>query len=239
MARISKQILEKIERDSIKPVGKWSFILKDSFIWFLFVLNIFIGSVGFAISIYLFELSDVLNLILSINDLIGVFILAIPVVWLILTVIFIFVGYLNLKYTKEGYRYPIFKIFLINTLLIIILGTVLSRIGISERLNTFFSDSIPSYQERIDPRYKVWNRPEEGYIAGDIVYIDDKVISLKDLDGNTWSIDYSNAFVRGMVNLDIGERVKVRGGVDKEGSFNATDILPWEGRGRRMQQNYQ
>ncbi len=238
MAKISKEILEKIEKDSIKPVGKWSFVLKDSFIWFLFVFNILFGSIGFAISIYLFELSDVLNLILSVNDLIQVFILAIPVVWLILTVLFLFVGYLNLKYTKGGYRYSIFKIFLINILLIVILGTILSNIGVSERLNTFFSDSIPSYQESIDPRYKVWSRPTEGYIAGDIVSIDDKVISLKDLDGNIWEIDYSNAFVRGAVNLKIGERVKVRGSVEEKEVFDATDILPWDGRGRHMQQNY-
>ncbi|HNW23525.1 MAG TPA: hypothetical protein PKH06_02065 [Candidatus Dojkabacteria bacterium] len=238
MARISKEILEKIERESIKPIGRWSFVIRDSFVWFLFVLNILFGSIGFAISMYLFELSDVLNLILSVNDLIQIFILAIPVIWILLTLIFIFVGYINLKYTKDGYRYSIFKIFLINILLIIILGTLLSKIGVSERLNTFFAESIPSYEESTDPRYTVWSRPVEGYLAGEILSIESNMLTLEDLEGKKWSIDYSNAYIRGLVSLDIGERVKVRGSIEDESVFNATDILPWEGKGRHMQQRY-
>ena len=238
MARISKKILEKIEKESIKPIGKWSFILKDSFIWFLFILNMLFGSIGFAISTYLFELSDVLNLILSINDLIQLFILAIPVLWLILTLIFLFIGYINLKYTSGGYRYSIFKIFLINILLIIILGTLLSKIGVSERLNTFFAANIPSYEQSTDPRYTVWSRPEDGYIAGEILSIESNILKLQDLEGKMWNVDYSDAYIRGLAILDIEERVKVRGSIEDEGIFRATDILPWEGRGRHLQQKY-
>lgn len=239
MAKISNEILKRIERENIKPIGRWSFILKDSFIWFLFALNILFGSIGFAISIYLFELSDVLNLILSVNDLIQLFILAIPVIWVLLTLIFIFVGYINFKYTNGGYKYSVFKIFLTNILLVIILGIALDRIGISEKLNTFFANNIQSYQENTDPRYTVWNRPTEGYLAGDILFIkSEEILSIKDLEGKEWSVDYSEAYVRSSVRLDIGVRVKIRGSIEDGGTFRATDILPWDGRGRHMQQKY-
>ncbi len=238
MGRISKEILEKIEKENIKPIGKWSFVLKESFIWVLFVLNVIFGSIGFAITSYLFESSDILNLILSVNDFLEVLILSIPIVWVLLTVIFILVGYINLRYTKGGYRYSIGKIFLINILCILVLGVFLRNIGVSEKLNNLFSENFPSYQQSVDPRYSVWSRPAEGYIAGEILSVQDSIVEIKDLDGNIWNIDISQAYVRGAVSLKVGEKIKSRGSVGDNNVFNALDVLPWEGRGRHLQQNY-
>jgi len=137
MAGISSKVLEKIEDEKIKPIGKWSFILKDSFVWTLFILNIIFGSVGFAISIYLFEASEVFDLILPVNDLMQALILAIPVIWIIITVIFLIVSFVNFKYLKGGYRFSAFKVFIINILCILLLGWFLNELGISERINAF------------------------------------------------------------------------------------------------------
>lgn len=238
MRKISKEVLEKIEKESIKPIGKWSFVLKESFIWVLFVLNVIFGSIGFAITSYLFESSDILNLILSVNDFLQILVLSIPIIWVLLTVIFVFVGYVNLRYTKSGYRYSIGKIFLINILCILVLGVFLRSIGVSEELNNLFSENFPSYQQSVDPRYSVWSRPQEGYIAGEILSIQGDTVEITDLDGDIWSIDISNANVRGAVNLKVGEKIKSRGSIGDNNVFNALDILPWEGRGRYLQQNH-
>lgn len=238
MAGISSKVLEKIEDEKIKPIGKWSFILKDSFVWTLFILNIIFGSVGFAISIYLFEASEVFDLILPVNDLMQALILAIPVIWIIITVIFLIVSFVNFKYLKGGYRFSAFKVFIINILCILLLGWFLNELGISERINAFFSENISTYEESVDPRYKVWNRPEEGYIAGEIVGIDHNIVKIKDLSGDIWDINIENANVRMPVNLRIGEKIKARGKALNDGIFNASDVLPWEGRRRNLQQNH-
>jgi len=210
MGKISKKVLEKIEKENIKPIGRWSFVLKNSFLWSLFGLNILFGSLGLAISIYLFESSDILNLILSVNDFLGVLVLAIPTVWVLLTVIFLVVAYLNFRYTERGYTLSFKKIFLINTLAILILGSILHISGVSERLNRVFSESFSTYDITLDPRYKIWSSPETGYLAGTILSVSEASIELEDLDGNIWSIDISEAL----------------------------EILPWEGRGRNMQENH-
>ncbi len=238
MGKISKEVIKKIEKENIKPIGKWSFVLKESFLWVLFVFNVIFGSIGFAITSYLFESSDILDFILSVNDFLQILVLSIPIIWVLLTVIFVFVGYLNLRYTKGGYRYSIGKIFLINILCILVLGVFLRNVGVSEKLNTLFVDNFPSYQQSVDPRYSVWSRPQEGYIAGEILSIQDNVVKIKDLDGKKWSIDISQANVRGAVNLTVGEKIKSRGSAQDNNVFNALDVLPWEGRGRRMQQNH-
>ena len=238
MGKISKKVLEKIEKENIKPIGRWSFVLKNSFLWTLFGLNILFGSVGLAISIYLFESSDILNLILSVNDFLGVLVFAIPTVWVLLTVIFLVVAYLNFRYTERGYTLSFKNILLINTLAILILGSILHLSGVSERLNRVFSESFSNYDLTLDPRYKIWSSPETGYLAGTILSVDEERIEIEDLDGDIWNIDISEAKVRRAVGLIEGEKIKIVGNELDTNTFEALEILPWEGRGRYMQENH-
>lgn len=238
MAKISKKILEKIKKEDIKPIGRLSFILKDSFILILFFLNILFGSIGLAICIYLFRVSDIFDLILSVNDFIQILIISIPIIWVLITLLFIFVSYLNFRYSKGGYRFSFIKIFLINLLIIFVLGISIDTVGLSQRLNTVFSSNFPMYQESVDPRYQVWDRPQEGYIAGEITEIEEDSIAIKDLSGVSWDIDITNANIRRMVNMQEGEKIKIRGSVGDNNTFKAVDILPWEGRRNNLQQNH-
>ncbi len=238
MGKISKKVLEKIEKENIKPIGRWSFVLKNSFLWTLFGLNILFGSVGFAISIYLFESTDVFDLILSVNDLLEAAILAIPTIWILLTILFLLVAYLNFRYTDRGYIFSFRKIFVINTLAILILGGILHLSGVSERLNRVFSESFSTYDITLDPRYKIWSSPETGYLAGTILSVKEESIEIEDLDSNIWSVDTSDAKVRRAVGLIKGEKIKIVGNVLDESTFQALEILPWEGKGRNMQENH-
>lgn len=242
MGKISSNVIDKIEKENIKPIGKWSFVLKRSFIWALFGINILIGSIGLAISIYLFEISDIFNLILSVNDFVEVLVLAIPVIWVVLTIIFLIAGYLNFKYTERGYRFSFGRILLINILSILVLGILLHSTNTSEKLNNVFAESITTYNNIVDPRYKIWNRPDAGFIAGKILSVDKKEgesdvdnFQMEDLEKNTWNVDVSEANVRARVKLEEGEEIKVSGNVIEEGQFEASDVLPWGNPKGKMQ----
>jgi hypothetical protein len=242
MVKISKKVLEQIEKENIKPIGKWSFVLKNSFLWSLFGLNILFGSVGFAISLFLLQSSDIFNLVLSVNDFVSVLLLAIPTVWVLLTLFFVFVGFLNYRYTQRGYILSFPKIFLLNLSCIFVIGLIMYSTNISDTLNRVFSENIPSYQQIVDPRYRVWNRPEDGYIAGTVVSTskedEREYLELLDLQQDTWEVDISDANVRRAVELKEGEKIKVVGESLQENTFQASDVLPWDGRGRNMQENH-
>lgn len=238
MVKISKKVLEKIQKEDIKPIGRLSFVLRDSFLLLLFILNIIFGSIGLAISIYLFRVSDIFNLILSVNDFLQILIISIPVIWILITLLFLSVSYLNFKYSKRGYRFSFIKIFLINIAIIFVLGVCIDILGLSERLNMIFSTSIPNYQQSVDPRYQVWNRSEDGYVAGEIVEINTNGLVVNDLNDMIWNIDITQANIRRMANIQIGERIKIRGNIEGDNTFKAFDILPWEGRRNNMQQNH-
>jgi len=128
---------------------------------------------------------------------------------------------------------------LINIGIAVLLGLILYTSGFSARMNRLLSDSIPFYTHTLDLRGEVWMRPQEGFLSGEIVKIneDKRLIELKDLNGDVWSIEYANATVKYRVVLNIGERIKILGIVLADNTFKASEIRPWEGLGRRMQEN--
>jgi len=58
MEKVGKKVLEKIRKEDIKPIPKWHFMLKNSFIWGLFIVNLLLGAIGFAVVIYLLVNND-------------------------------------------------------------------------------------------------------------------------------------------------------------------------------------
>lgn len=234
MAKFSTKIIKKIKEEKVIPVPKWQFLLKDSFIWTLFVLSILFGSLGISIVIYLVHNSEILTDLSWIRSFSDIFIFGIPLLWFLIVLFFVFTIFYHLKNTEGAFRYGILRIFVVSLLLSLFLGFILFKQGVSYALSNMFEKKIPQYTKLMDSRYSVWMRPEEGFLAGDVNSIDtiNKEISLSDLDGKDWDVNYSEARVRGRVTLQEGERVKILGSVSEGSTFNAIDIRPWDSEGR-------
>lgn len=236
MGKVSKDVLAKIKKTGIKPIPKWQFMLKNSFVWGLFVVNLILGAIGFAAVIYLLVNNDAVWDFSLTTNIFQWILLAIPLAWIALTLFFLFVAYYNFKNTEDGYRTSVWSKLLINIGIAVLLGLILYTSGFSARMNRLLSDSIPFYSHTLDMREEVWMRPEEGLLSGDILSVNEKVIQLKDLEGNEWSIGYEDATVKYRVVLDVGERIKILGNVLSEKVFEASEIRPWSGPGRGMQE---
>lgn len=236
MGKVSKNVLEKIKKTGIKPIPKWQFMLKNSFVWGLFIVNLVLGAIGFAVVIYLLVNNDAVWDFSLTTNIFQWILLAIPVAWIALTLFFLFVAYYNFKNTEDGYKTAVWSKLLINIGIAVLLGLILYTSGFSARMNRHLSDSIPFYSHTLDVREEVWMRPEEGFLSGDILSVNEKAIQLKDLDGNEWSIGYEDAAVKYRVVLDVGERIKILGNVVSEKVFEASEIRPWSGQGRGMQE---
>jgi len=239
MEEVSKNTLQKIKKENIKPIPKWQFLLKDSLVWGLFVLNLILGSIGFAISLYIFGNNDVILDSSLVTNVWEWMILSIPLAWILLTVLFLFIAYYNFKHTSGGYRFTVVKIFLMNIVVSVVLGVVINGLGLSQRLNTVFSNHIPFYNHTMDLRSEVWMRPESGYLAGTIMDInsDTRILKIEDLKGKVWEIPYQDATVKGKVILELGEEIKIVGKILSDDVFEASEIRPWAGNGRQMQEN--
>jgi len=238
MGKVSKNVLEKIKKAGIKPIPKWHFMLKNSFIWGLFVVNLVLGAIGFAAVIYLLVNNDAVWDFSLTTNIFQWILLAVPVAWIALALFFLFVAYYNFKNTEDGYRTSVWSKLLINIGIAVLLGLILYTSGFSARMNRLLLDSIPFYSHTLDMREEVWMRPEEGFLSGDILSVDgeEKVIQLRDLKESEWSIGYEDAIVKSRVVLDVGERIKILGSAVSENVFEASEIRPWAGAGRGMQE---
>ena len=236
MGKVSKNVLAKIKKTGIKPIPKWHFMLKNSFVWGLFVVNLVLGAIGFALVIYLLVNNDAVWDFSLTTNIFQWMLLAIPVAWIALTLFFMFVAYYNFKNTEDGYRKSVWSKLLINIGVAVLLGLILYTSGFSARMNGLLSNTVPFYSHTLDMREEVWMRPDEGFLSGDILSVDERVIQLIDLEGNKWSIEYENATVKSRVVLNVGERIKILGDVVSEGTFKAFEIRPWVGQGRGMQE---
>lgn len=239
MGKTSKNVLEKIKKFEIKPIPKWQFMLKESFVKILFGINIFLGSIGFGIVLYLLSNSEILQDKTLESTVWEKIVLGVPYAWILLTIFFVFVAYYNFKNTQEGYRYDVIKILVLSIFISFFLGTVLYFTRLSERLNDLFVDNIPYYTHTLDLREKIWMRPEEGYLAGKIENIDEEMRSFEliDVEGNTWIVTYGKAIVKSRVQFVEEEEIKILGKVVSGNVFEASEIRPWEGSGRRMQES--
>ncbi len=238
MGEISKEVLKKIKKEEIKPVSRLSFLLKNSFLWTLFGISIIFGSIGFSIVLFMLERTDISTYLSSVNSPIKLILISIPLLWVFLTVLSLILGYINFRNTQRGYRFEFIKVFLLNILSVILLGSLLHLVGGSLVFNTLFERNIPFYTQVADSRYAVWNRPEEGFLAGKIVRIEKvgESMLVLSLDDDEYTVLYEQARIRPLANIEIGEIIKIRGKLVEENSFEAFDIMPWDGRGRHMQE---
>lgn len=237
MKDISKRVLEKIEKENLKPIPRWHFVLKSSFMWILFVVNLVLGVVGMAIIIYLFASNDAITDVSLVSNFWERIIFIVPIIWILLTALFVWIAYYNFKHTEGGYRFTAFKIFSLNILITLVLGFVVYISGSAGCINNLLSRHIPYYSSTLDTRTMVWMRPEEGYLAGDIQKVDIFQLELRDLNGDVWVVDFTGADVKPVVVLEEGERVKLIGEATTDSIFVASEIRPWGGMGRGMQEN--
>lgn len=239
MGKTSKNVLEKIKKFEIKPIPKWQFMLKESFVRILFGINFFLGSIGFGIVLYLLMNSEVLQDKTLLSTFWERIIFGIPLAWILLTIFFVIVAYYNFKNTQEGYRYDVIKIFLLSIFISFFLGSILYFTRLSERLNDLFVEKIPYYTHTLDLREKIWMRTEEGFLAGKIKSVDHemKLFELIDLEGSVWEVTYGKAMVKSRVQLVEEEEIKIIGKRVSNNVFEALEIRPWGGSGRFMQEN--
>lgn len=231
MSNLSSSVLEKIKTENITPIPRWQFLLRGYVIWATFIISLFVGALGFSISLFLITHNDLLTSHFDGLNLIQTILIAVPIFWLLLTGFFVTLAYYNFKHTNKGYRYGVLGIFVINLLISVVLGFGLYLTGVSATLNSIFNDSIPYYNQVADLRDQVWMRPEQGYLSGDILSIISKnsAISIKDLNGINWNVNIENALIRPSANINVGSRIKILGTQLDATNFQASEIRPWSG----------
>ena len=233
MSEKAKNILEKIQKEKIRPRAKYFFVLRDLLVWGLFGLATIVGAL--AVSVIIFILTD--------NDwdvyrhlqksFWGYLFVSLPYFWFLILLALVGTAYWNYKHTRKGYLLNPYILFLSSFLVSLLLGWALFAGGAGERLDRFFGEKIDYYSGAEAHKIKNWSNPESGLLAGKIVEIEKGYFYLNDFDAQRWRIIEEETAWRRGVQKEIGEAVKIIGNLEEDKIFRAQEIRPWQGGGER------
>lgn len=223
MNNTGKKILEKIEEENIKPKAKYSFWLKKNVLIISSVITILLGSISLAIIIFFINNQE-LNSFTKHPSNWQIIFSSLPYLWILILIAFSFLVYYNLKHTEFGYRLTFIKIMGIYLSLIIILGISSYYLGLADKLQNTFIANSPLYKNYTYNRLLIWQNPENGRLAGKMFLNESNNIILKDLRGDFWILDTTEA-KRPPFELPNNE-IKIIGSIIEENNFKVYEIRP-------------
>ena len=125
--------------------------------------------------------------------------------------------FLLFKNTHKGYRYSIFFITSMSLIVSFILG-----IGLAKVL-AYKGDIINDFErDRIDR----WTNPESGRLSGEVIYIDNDYILLRDIKNDVWNVYINYVPENSRQTLDNNTLISIIGRYDGDLNFTACQIMP-------------
>lgn len=231
---IGKQVLEKIERERVRPYSKWRFVFRRSVMWGLFVLSLILGSLASGVMIFQLTHAD-WDLCHHLHMGYVTFLFhVLPYFWLAFLVGFTAFAYFYFRRTERGYRYPTVWLISGSVFLSLIGGGIAYKVDLAERLEVILRSNVSIYCRMQEMRSRIWVAPEKGLLAGEIVDVQSaNKIRLKDFKGHTWQIELKDTLWRGRLKATKGLKIKVIGRMEGRNVFVAKEIRPWQGHGWR------
>jgi hypothetical protein len=222
MSKVSKKILDKIEKEKIQPRPKWQFIAMHVLMFVLFGFSILLGAI--AVSVILFKV--VASDWAVVPRLPGGPLIVLPYLWILIFGVMMVVASILFEKTDKGYKYNLWLVAIASIVLSIVIGSILFAIRLGEGVEDGLRQHFKPYREYVEMREEVWHAPEKGVLPGKIIKIDNRtMIILDDFSGNKWEVNIEDAILPKM-ELREDQLVVVVGKRTGESEFYAEGIKP-------------
>lgn len=211
------QIIQKIKKDNLKPISRNVFIIKKVSIWFLFGITTIFGAYAFAF-FFLKTLFIDFDKWYYFNNTYNRFLIEnIPIVWIIMFVFSLILMFYLFKNTNKGYKYSIINIGIISIGISFLLGFILVKVLAQNGLlvQRFENEMIAN-----------WTNPQSGRLSGEIIFIDNNYILIRDIKDNVWNVDVDYVLDSSKQVLHDYKVVSIVGKYDYENNFTACQIMP-------------
>ena len=225
MNNISKNVLEKIKKDHIKPIPHWQFALLHVVVWLGLVASIVLGS--FSVGIVLSEIfgTDWDHVSRIGRDGIPGIVFVLPYIWFVTLGITLFLSSILAKHIKKSYKFGPLIIMGGSVLVSMILGSILYATHASENFEQALRQNFAPYKSLQEARDGMWMAPENGMIIGLIISIDnDTMLIISDITGQAWEVDIEAAKKPRKFEPIIGNGIMAIGEVIEANLFKAEEI---------------
>jgi hypothetical protein len=226
MNKISDQVLAKIKKKDLKPKSKWLFILKNIAFWALFLLGSLFGAIAFSVMLYVIVEADFLLLWENRTSAMEALILITPFFWIGFMLLVLMLGLYGIKHTKKAYKYSFVSVFTLVLVLNFAFGAGAYYLGSGERLDNIFEEKIEHYKGAEHFKMMIYLRGDRGFIAGEVVKVNDQFLILLDLSQKEWEVNIKKAtFIK---PVQEGQMIRVIGKKMEDDKFSAKIIAPWQ-----------
>jgi len=225
---LSKKILQKIEESKIVPKTRIHFVAEEVAVWIVAIIPISVGV--FSVATIIFRIVNIGPAVTAPHEHFEIILFTqlIPFLWVITLILFGFLAYFNLKYTKHGYRYRVSTLIGVVVTLSIVFGVLLYALGMGYLLDHTASRYVPSYRDAGEVNAGVWLAPGQGRIVGKIVSRQgNQQIILNDFEGQNWKVDISDISLQKQKLMNIAQPIRLLGTEGNNYTFVACDVLPW------------
>ncbi len=229
---LTSRILEKIGEDGVRVRPRWEFLFKNYFFWFLGTVAVLLGAFAFSAAIFEVENAGWQYFPATHGDFMTFFFAAAPFLWAGALLLFVILGYINIRRTSRGYRYPLAVIALGAIMTSVTLGSALYVAGYGGDIEEVIGDHPPFYRPVLLAERSWWSDPARGLLGGVVVSVasDTTSFTLKDFSGRVWTIDSTDVRGADLAALLRGGSVRIAGVPVLQGStspFHACFVFPW------------
>ena len=235
----SDKIIDKIREENIKPAPKWHFKSLNWALYCLYCLFLIVGAVSFSIILFSIQQADFLLLEHLGHSKLEFFLVIFPFIWLITLIILLFGSFYAIYNSKKGYKFSFSKLMLFNMGFSILIGTLFFIAGGSSWFENTFSSGSGLFASIEVKKQKLWLKPDEGSLAGEIDSLNNTILFLEDFKKNIWIVSYDSSFIAPAITLEKEEKIKIIGKRTGRNTFTAERIMPWGGRGMREKRHRQ
>ena len=228
MSDLDKKILEAIASRRLTPTPYAYFLARRSVFRTLAILSVVLGAVSVAVAIFAIkDLSSTGGRGLDEMPLDDVLV-KLPFVWAASLALLVMSALYSIRQTPNGYRLSSMQIVSGALFASLVLGGLLSVLGIGEATDRLLRDRVPVYDRLTRSLEILKNDPAGGFLAGRILSIDKHGLKLLDFDGQTWTVDFGDASIDMTRPVATDEDVAVTGAKTGPATFRAVSIRDWD-----------
>ena len=229
--RLAARVLERIEEDHVVPRPRVAFLFRNYTFWTLGALAVILGAFAFAAALFEVENAGWQFAIATHGGFLSLFLSAAPFLWVFALLLFLLLGYVNIRRTRRGYRYPLAVIALGAVLTSVALGTGLYAAGLGAELEEAVGDHPPFYRPILVEEQNWWVAPGKGLLGGTLVSLatSTDTFVLRDFSGTLWTVDAHDLRGNDLLVLARGGMVRIVGAPVSASStaFHACFVFPW------------
>jgi hypothetical protein len=224
VTELELKVMEAIGSRGLRPRPYAYFLARRSVFWTLAALSILLG--GICVALLIFVAADYLATRgrgfdeMPFDD-VAEFLPAICFVCLFL---FIASSAFSFSRTRRGYRHSRRNVVAAALAASVLLGLAFYATDAGGRLNRFLKAHVPGYAEFTYIPYAEWSRPDEGFLGGEALSVEDGRLRLKAFDGREWLVDVSGASILVAEPLVEEGDIAIRGKRTGPFSFKAEQV---------------